>query len=51
MKCLTNKELQSTFHHPEQNRNITLRESIGFYSWHCDHHFAHIENLKIEKGW
>ena len=51
MKCLTNKELRSTFHHPEQNRNITLRESIGFYSWHCDHHFAHIINLKIEKGW
>lgn len=51
MKSLTNREFDSSFFHPEQNRNISLRESIAFYSWHCDHHFAHIENLKKEKGW
>lgn len=51
LQSLTNKEFESTFHHPEQGRNITLRESIAFYAWHCNHHFAHIENLKKEKGW
>ena len=51
LKSLTNKEFESTFRHPEQNRNITLRESLSFYAWHCDHHYAHIGNLKKEKGW
>lgn len=51
LKSLTNLEFESTFHHPEQYLNITLRESLAYYSWHCNHHFAHIENLKIEKNW
>ena len=51
LKSLTNKEFESTFFHPEQNRNIPLRESLAFYSWHCNHHLAHIENLKKEKNW
>lgn len=51
LKTMTNKEFKRTFFHPEQNRLITLRENLAFYSWHCDHHFAHIENLKKEKGW
>ncbi len=51
LKSLTNKEFESTFFHPEQNRSITLRESLAFYAWHCDHHYAHIENLKKEKNW
>lgn len=52
LKSLTNREFdESKFFHPERNKSITLRESLAFYAWHCDHHFAHIENLKKEKGW
>lgn len=52
LKSLTNREFdESTFFHPEQKKSITLRESLAFYAWHCDHHYAHIENLKKEKGW
>lgn len=51
MKSLTNKEFEHTFFHPEQSRNISLRESLAFYSWHCNHHFSHIENIIKEKGW
>lgn len=51
MKALTNRDFACTFFHPEQNRNISLRESIAFYAWHCNHHYAHIENLKKEQGW
>lgn len=51
LKSLTNREFESTFFHPEENRTITLKESVAFYSWHCEHHLAHIKNLKIEKGW
>ncbi|WHF52269.1 putative metal-dependent hydrolase [Chryseobacterium gotjawalense] len=51
LKSLTNKEYESTFHHPEQNRDITLKENLAFCAWHCDHHFAHINNLKLENNW
>ena len=51
LKSMTNMEFERTFFHPEQNRNISLKENLAFYSWHCDHHYAQIENLKKEKGW
>jgi hypothetical protein len=51
MKCLTNRDFESTFFHPGENKKMSLKESVAFYSWHCNHHFAHIENLKLEKGW
>lgn len=52
LKALTNREFdESIYFHPEQNRSITLRESLAFYAWHCDHHLAHIENLKKDKNW
>lgn len=51
LKALTNKEYESTFHHPDQNRNVSLRESLAFCAWHCDHHTAHIQNLKKKNNW
>lgn len=51
LRSLTNREFESTFYHPEQNRTITLRESLAFYAWHCEHHLAHIESLKKENNW
>lgn len=51
MKCLTNKEFDHTFYHPEQKRNISLKESLAMYSWHCNHHFAQIENKIKTEGW
>ncbi|ASW73658.1 hydrolase [Chryseobacterium piperi] len=51
LKTLTNKQFERTFHHPENNQDYDLRYYLAFYAWHCHHHFAHIENLKKEKGW
>lgn len=51
LKTSTNKEFSKTFYHPEQQKNISLSESVAFYSWHCKHHYAQIENLKKEKNW
>ncbi len=51
LKSLTNIQFQKTFHHPEQQNDYNLRNYLAFYVWHCNHHFAHIENLKKEKGW
>ncbi|GEN70732.1 YfiT family bacillithiol transferase [Chryseobacterium lathyri] len=51
LNTLTNKQFERTFRHPEQNKDYDLRHYLAFYVWHCNHHFAHIENLKREKGW
>ncbi len=51
LKTMTNKQFERTFHHPEHNKNYSLRTCLSLYVWHCRHHFAHIENLKKEKGW
>ncbi|MBC7555897.1 MAG: bacillithiol transferase BstA [Chryseobacterium sp.] len=51
LKCLTNKEFDHTFYHPEKKINISLKENLALYSWHCNHHLAHIKNLIKEKNW
>jgi len=51
LKSLSEEQLNRTFHHPEQNTDYDLKNCIALYAWHCNHHFAHIENLKNEKGW
>jgi len=51
LKGLTNKQLNKAFIHPDGNELIGLKENIGIYSWHCNHHFAHIKSLMQAKQW
>jgi len=51
LKGLSDSDLNKSFIHPEYNEEIKLKENIGIYAWHCDHHFAHIENLLTRKSW
>lgn len=51
LKSLTNREFEKTFLHPGENRQFDLLTLLSFYAWHCNHHYAHIEQLKTEKGW
>ena len=51
LKKLNEEELSKHFIHPEGNEKVSLKKNIGIYAWHCNHHFAHIENLMIQKKW
>ncbi|MCG2419394.1 putative metal-dependent hydrolase [Aequorivita sp. F47161] len=51
LKGLTEADFQKSFIHPEGNEYVTLAENIGIYAWHCNHHYAHIENLLKREGW
>ncbi len=51
LKNLTESDLQRVFIHPDGNEEVSLVLNIGIYAWHSDHHFAHINNLMIQKGW
>lgn len=51
LKALTEEELDRTFIHPESNKEFTIKEMIGFYAWHSNHHLAHITSIKKAKNW
>ena len=51
LKGLTDDELNKTFIHPEHNEEVVLRNNVGIYAWHSNHHYAHIENLLKREGW
>lgn len=51
MNSLSEADLEKSFIHPEHNAVIQLKEIIGTYAWHGNHHLAHITELKKEKGW
>ena len=51
LKGISDDDLNKTFIHPESKETVVLKENIGIYAWHCNHHYAHIEQLLIRKGW
>jgi len=51
LKSLTDQQLTKQFIHPDGNKEISLCEAIGLYAWHCQHHLAHITELKKRMGW
>ncbi len=51
LKGLSKEDLEQFFIHPDGNEKVTLKENIGIYAWHCEHHYEHINQLLIRKGW
>lgn len=43
MKSLTPETLKRTFYHPENEKSITLDQTIAFYAWHGRHHLGHVK--------
>lgn len=43
LRSLTPTDLDKTFVHPENNETYQLREVIGMYAWHGEHHLAHVK--------
>lgn len=37
--------------HPEMNKSLHLGKMLALYSWHSDHHLAHLTNLVKREGW
>ncbi|MES2748245.1 MAG: putative metal-dependent hydrolase [Bacteroidota bacterium] len=51
MKSLSESDLEKAYVHPEHNKEFQLKEMICLYAWHCNHHLAHITELKKRKYW
>ncbi|TDW45815.1 DinB family protein [Flavobacterium sp. 270] len=51
MKNLSEADLEKSFIHPENNTEYRIKQIIGSYAWHGNHHLAHITSLKKYKNW
>ena len=51
MKSLSETDLEASYVHPEHNKGFQLKEVICLYAWHCNHHLAHITELKKRENW
>jgi len=51
LKSLSPDDINKGFIHPETNKLILIKQNLALYAWHSNHHYAHIENLLVRKGW
>lgn len=51
IKDLSDADWERTLFHPEQQKTMTLWFVLGLYSWHGQHHTAHITSLRERMGW
>ncbi len=51
MRSMSLSDFERTFFHPENGMEFSLAETAALYSWHCRHHYAHIEDLKKRMKW
>lgn len=51
LRSISAKEFARTFVHPQQEKIFRIDENIGLYAWHCNHHLAHILELKKRNKW
>jgi DinB superfamily len=50
LKSLTPEQLERKLIHPETGE-CSIRQHIGLYAWHGEHHLAHITGLVGREGW
>jgi hypothetical protein len=48
---MTPEEYNRSYFHPENKSTSTLSNVLQLYSWHSEHHLAHITNLVKREGW
>lgn len=51
LNSLNPEDFEKEYFHPEHGISISLKQSTCSYGWHCQHHVAHITNLKKRMGW
>lgn len=51
LRKLSKADLERTFVHPESKAATSVKENVGRYVWHGNHHYAHIKNLLVRNDW
>jgi len=50
LRNLSESDLLRTYVHAEYKKTFELRQVMALYSWHCQHHLAHIKQAKEHCG-
>ncbi|MFP4341252.1 MAG: YfiT family bacillithiol transferase [Cyclobacteriaceae bacterium] len=50
LRQMSAEEYERTFVHPEHGKAFTLKEALGMYAWHSNHHLAHVRQAKQYRG-
>jgi hypothetical protein len=50
LRTLKSADWKRTFRHPEMG-SLSLEKTLALYSWHGQHHTAHITELRKRMGW
>jgi len=51
LRSVKPEDLQRTYLHPQYGKIFKLQEVISLYTWHSEHHLAHITELKKRNQW
>ena len=51
LRNMKSEEFSFHYVHPEYGTTYRLDEAAMLYTWHCDHHLAHITTLKNRNQW
>jgi uncharacterized damage-inducible protein DinB len=51
LKNIPARQFERKLYHPGSKSEMTIASLLHLYAWHCDHHLAHITNLKKSKSW
>lgn len=55
VKDLSNDQLDTTFSLWRLDNKtydiVALKDDIGIYTWHSNHHYTHVENILKKKDW
>jgi hypothetical protein len=50
LHSMNREQMDRTFYHPESKQTFTLKETIGNYAWHGNHHLAHVQQALASGG-
>ncbi len=51
LKNMTEEDFERTIFHPEHQKTFKMNFMLGMYSWHGQHHLAHITETVKREGW
>ena len=51
VKSLSPEDLNRTYYHSQYEKSFRIKDVLCLYSWHGNHHLAHITSLKEKLNW
>ncbi|MXV14628.1 YfiT family bacillithiol transferase [Hufsiella ginkgonis] len=51
LRSLTPADLERTYVHPEHGKTFVLKDMIGMYVWHGEHHLQQVMEMRRRNGW